>query len=307
MSIHLPNPLCKGDNIAIVSPSGTLAPDLLHQSIALIRAEGYNVEVMPHVEGYSTSVFSATDVQRAADLEQAILRPDIKAIICARGGYGAVRTLQHINSNVWQACNKWIVGFSDITALHSVLSQNGIASVHGPMLKHIAQHGMHSPDVELMMQVLTSGEYEVSGKPLAYSRVGRAKGILTGGNLSIIYSLRSTPADINPQGKILFLEDLSEYNYHIDRMIQNLKYSGFLAQLSGLILGQFTGMKDGATPFGKNATEIIADAVAEYSYPVWTGFPAGHAQEVNTPLLMGSECEMQVTEESGVLKSGTFI
>lgn len=301
MNQHFPQPLRKGDTIAIVSPSGTLAPELLHQAVALIEAEGYKVEIMPHVEGYSTSVFSATDAQRASDLEQAIIRTDVKAIICARGGYGAVRTLQHISDEVWQACNKWVVGFSDITALHSVLTKHGIASMHGPMLKHIALHGMHCDDVALMMQVLSGGPYTISGKAMAHSRTGQAQGILTGGNLSIVYSLRSTPADIDPRGKILFLEDLSEYNYHIDRMIQNLKYSGFLAQLSGLILGQFTGMKDGATPFGKEATEIITDAVSEYNYPVWTGFPTGHAQDVNMPLVMGAKCTMKLTIDNGQL------
>lgn len=291
--------IAKGDTIAIVSPSGTISVDLLNKAVAKIVAEGYNVEVMPHVVGCQSGVFSAPDADRAADLEQALLRHDIAAVICARGGYGAVRTLQNIDISLLEHCDKWLVGFSDITALHSVLTSNGIPSIHGPMLKHIAEHGMHSDDVELMFNVMRGEAYKVEAELGSDSRQGEASGVITGGNLSIVYSLRSTPADIDPTGKILFLEDLCEYNYHIDRMIQNLKYSGFLSKLNGLILGQFTGMKDGATPFGKEAVEIITDAVAEYSYPVWTGFRAGHAQEVNMPIVMGAKCSMKVTKTSG--------
>lgn len=301
MTIRIPQPIKPTDTIAIVAPSGTLQPELLHKATELIKAEGYNVEVMPHVYGFSTSVFSASDKQRATDLETAITRTNVRAIICARGGYGAVRTLQAMDKELLLSCNKWLVGFSDITAIHSTLNNAGIASIHGPMLKHIALHGMHSPDIELMFNIMKGNSYHTITTPQKCSRVGCCKGVLVGGNLSIIYSLRNTPSDINPKGKILFLEDLSEYNYHIDRMIQNLKYSGFLSQLNGLILGQFTGMKDGATPFGKDAIEIITDAVAEYNYPILTGFQAGHASEINMPLLMGANCKLDVTNEKGII------
>lgn len=294
--------LHKGSKIAIVSPSGKLADDILEKAIAEIESEGYQTVIMPHVSGHATSVFSAKDNERSGDLREAILRDDIDAIICARGGYGAVRTLQSMGLDVLQWCDKWLVGFSDITAIHTGLTRIGHQSIHGPMLKHIAQHGMHSPDIEKMFAIMRGDEQlVVECEAQKGHREGEAEGIVTGGNLSIVYSLRGTPDDITPDGKILFLEDLNEYNYHIDRMIQNLKYSGYLERISGLVLGQFTGMKDGATPFGKDAIEIITDAVRDYGYPVLTGYPAGHAQEVNMPLIMGARAKLTVKDGKGIL------
>lgn len=291
--------LKKGGKIAIVSPSGRIDEEILSEGIKKIEAKGFAVEVMPHVVGCSQSVFSASDKQRAEDLVKAIEREDIDAILCARGGYGAVRTLQNVDEKVWANCDKWIVGFSDITAIHQMMVRFGHESMHGPMVKHIAHHGMESPDVAQMFDVMMGGEFSTQGVADNGSIDGEAEGVLIGGNLSIVYSLRSTPADINPDGKILFLEDLSEYNYHVDRMIQNLKYSGALERINGLVLGQFTGMKDGATKFGKDATEIIVDVVREYGYPVWTGFEAGHAQEVNRPLVMGRRVRLIVKDGKG--------
>ncbi|MCQ2228079.1 MAG: LD-carboxypeptidase [Bacteroidales bacterium] len=294
--------LSKGGRIAIVAPSGTICDEYLTSAVELIRSEGYEVEIMPHVSGCSTGVFSATDAERAADLKEAVERKDIDAIICSRGGYGAVRTIQAMGIETFRNCNKWIVGFSDITAIHSSMSRFGHLSLHAPMLKHIAIHGMHAPDIEMLFSILRGEKPQltVQNNP-SLSRAGQAEGILTGGNLSLIYSLRNTPADIESRGRILFIEDLSEYNYHIDRMMQNLKFSGILENLSGLIVGQFTGMKDGATAFGKDAYEIIADAVSDYDYPVLMGFPAGHAQEINMPLIMGAKASLNVGSESSVL------
>lgn len=286
----LPN----GGRIAVVSPSGRVSDEIVATSVELIEAEGYKVEVMPHVLGYETSVFSATDADRASDFEQAILRDDIDAIICARGGYGAVRTLQAMRPGILESCNKWIVGFSDITAIHSRLTQVGSTSLHGPMLKHIATHGMDSDDVRKTFDIMRGRGVSVDVPTCRLNRPGVVDGVVTGGNLSLVYSLRNTPADIIPDGRILFLEDLSEYNYHIDRMMQNLKYSGVLERLGGLIVGQLTGMKDGATSYGKEAAEIITDAVSDYDYPVLVGYQAGHANDVNMPLVMGARAKMTI-------------
>lgn len=282
----------KGSVIAIVAPAGRLSVEVLHRAIETLTQEGYKVEVMPHVDGYGTSVFSATDEQRASDLRQALEREDIDAVMCARGGYGAMRTLQLLPREVIENCGKWLVGFSDITVLHSALSKAGIPSVHGPMLKHIATHGFSHDDVRNTFAILRGESLTIEVPRHELSRYGRAEGVLVGGNLSIIYSLRGTPAETDYRGKILFIEDLCEYNYHIDRMMQNLRYSGVLKQLSGLIVGQFTDMKDGATPFGRSAYEIIHEAVSEYDYPVLFGYPAGHADEENQPLVMGRTCRI---------------
>lgn len=293
--------VAKGSTLAIVAPAGAVAPQILAQATQIIQSHGYAVRIMPHVDGCATSVFAATDQQRAQDLIEAIVSPDIDAIICARGGYGAVRTLQLIPDEVLSHCDKWIVGFSDITALHSRLTRQGIPSIHGPMLKHIAQHGMHSPDVEMLFQLLggEGGKVEVPPHPL--NRFGKSAATLTGGNLSLIASLRSTPADIVAEGSILFIEDLSEYRYHIDRMMQNLRYSGLLARISGLVVGQFTDQREGSTPFGQDAYQIIAQAVADYHYPTIFDFPAGHSQEVNMPLLLGKRATIISSAAGGEL------
>lgn len=294
--------LNNGGHIAIAAPSGAISSDYLRNAIEKIEKEGYTVEILPSVEGPRYSVFSATDIQRATDIARAIQRDDVDAIICARGGYGAVRTLQLINPEIIKNCNKWIVGFSDITVFHSALTYYGIPSMHGPMLKHIATHGMQSEDVRTMFELLHGKNATIECKAKQGSREGRAKGKLIGGNLSLIYSLRNTPIDINPRGAILFIEDLSEYNYHIDRMIQNLRYSGVLSQLSGLVVGQMTDMKDGATPFGVDAYQIIVDAVSEYDYPVLVGYQAGHDSTINMPLVMGRECVLEVACDKGRLQ-----
>ena len=294
--------LKSGGLIAIVSPSGKVADDIVTKSVELIEAEGYRVEVMPNVLGHATGVFSATDRERANDLREAIIRDDIDAIICARGGYGAVRTLQTLGTDVMRWCNKWLVGFSDITALHSSLSRYGWSSLHGPMLKHIAEKGMHSEDVEKMFAVMRGDSLRVECDAMEGSRDGQSQSVVTGGNLSLVYSLRSTPADIYPDGKILFIEDLSEYNYHVDRMMQNLRYSGVLERINGLIVGNLTNMKDGSTAYGKDAAGIIAEAVAPYNYPVLIGYPAGHGGGVNMPLVLGAKATMTVENGKAVVE-----
>lgn len=296
--------LYQGARIAIVAPSGAISNDYLYQGIQQIESLGYIVEVMPHVENCKCSVFAATDQERASDMSIALSRDDIDAIICARGGYGAVRTIQLIDSNLIQNCNKWVVGFSDITVFHSALTRYNIPSIHGPMLKHIAVHGINNDDVAKTFALMKGQSVSVICTPLAGSRTGSATGKIIGGNLSLIYSLRNTPIDIEPQNAILFIEDLSEYNYHIDRMIQNLRYSGVLSKLSGLIVGQMTDMKDGATPFGCDAYNIIADAVKDYNYPVLLGYPAGHADDINMPLRMGAKATLSVCDNMASLVFG---
>lgn len=290
-----------GGCIAIVAPSGAITTEYLHRGVDILRQAGYMVEIMPHVEGCATSVFAANDADRAADLEAAILRDDIDAIICARGGYGAVRTLQSLSPEVLDRCNKWVVGFSDITAIHSALSQRGIASLHAPMLKFIATHGLDNLDISATLHAMHTAECSTEMPTHHLSRQGTAEGIVVGGNLSLIYSLRSTPLDYIPQGALLFIEDLSEYLYHIDRMMQNLRYSGVLQRIGGLIVGDFTDMKDGRTRFGLDAYEIIAEAVRPYSYPVMFGYPAGHSDERNAPLILGRRATLTVSPAASTL------
>lgn len=288
-----------GGHIAIVAPSGALAHEYLTCGVGALRSAGYEVEVMPHVDGPRTSVFSAPDNQRAADLVEALSRDDIDAVWCARGGYGAMRTLEALNAfggwqKVMSATDKIIVGFSDITALHAASVQCGRCGILGPMLKHISNHGMESPDVAATLSLLRGDGFSLRRPAMPGSRNGEAEGTLIGGNLSIVYSMASTPLMPSPDGAVLFIEDLSEYRYHIDRMVRALRFSGFLSRLKGIIVGQMTGMKDGATVFGSDAFQIISDAVADYGYPVFIGYPSGHAPEENYPVLIGGHCRMEV-------------
>lgn len=290
-----------GGSIAVIAPSGALAPPLLEGGVAALREAGFRISVMPGVQGSARGVFAASDEARASDLADALSRPDIDAVWCARGGYGAMRALMALDARggwrgVFASTDKVIVGFSDITAIHSAAVQCGRVGVLGPMLKHLALRGLSSPDVIATLDALQGKTVNVRCAPLPGSVCGRAAGRLIGGNLSILYSMMSTPLMPSPDGCLLFIEDLAEYRYHIDRMMRSLRFSGFLSRLAGVVVGQMTGMKDGATPFGRTAYEVVADAVADYGYPVLLGFPSGHDPKENYPVLLGAEGCLLVAE-----------
>lgn len=290
-----------GGTVAVVAPSGALPAGRLLGGVGALRAAGYAVELMPHVGGEPCGVFSASDEERASDLATALSRPDVDAVWCARGGYGAVRTLMALDAyggwrRVFAETDKMVVGFSDITALHAAAVAVGGAGVLGPMLRHLSAHGLAHPDVAQTLRLLSGGRAEGRCAPLEGSVCGRAEGRLIGGNLSIVYSLLSSPIAPSPDGCILFIEDLAEYRYHIDRIMQSLRFSGFLSRLAGVVVGQMLDMKDGATPFGFDAYRIVADAVAGYGYPVLLGYPSGHDAEVNFPILVGGNAVLTVAE-----------
>jgi muramoyltetrapeptide carboxypeptidase len=176
--------------------------------------------------------------------------------------------------------------------------------VLGPMMKHIARHGTQAEDVRNTFALLRGETIEKTCKRGEGSRNGHARAKIVGGNLSILYSLRGTPAETETKGNILFIEDVSEYRYHIDRMMQNLRFGGVLKDLAGLVVGQMTDMKDGMTKFGQDAYGIIAEAVREYDYPVLMGFPSGHEDDENQPILLGGMCDLTVTDEGGRLRMG---
>lgn len=290
-----------GGTIAVVAPSGPLPAERLLGGVEALRSAGYAVEVMPHVGGAPCGVFSASDDERASDLAEALSRPDVDVVWCARGGYGAMRTLMALDAHggwrrVFAGTDKMVVGFSDITALHAAAAAVGGRGVLGPMLRHLSAHGLARPDVGQTLRLLSGGRAEVRCVPMEGSVGGRARGRLVGGNLSIVYSLLSTPIAPSPDGCILFIEDLAEYRYHIDRIMQSLRFSGFLSRLSGVVVGQMLDMKDGATPFGADAYQVVARAVAGYGYPVLLGYPSGHDADVNFPVLVGGDAVLTVAE-----------
>ena len=286
-----PSYLQKGDIVIILSTARKVTPEELTTSIQLFESWGLKVKLGSTI-GLADHQFAGTDDEREADFQRAINDPEIKAIICARGGYGTVRMMDNIDWTGLLEHPKWIVGFSDITYIHIHLNQTlGVQTLHSsvPALFH-----RNTPEAVDSIRRQLFGEavsFEVPPHPL--NRAGTGKGTLIGGNLSILYSITGTKSGFNTGGKILFIEDIDEYLYHVDRMMMNLKRSGKLNDLAGLIVGGMTDMKDNAIPFGKSAEEIIAEHVAEFSYPVCFGFPAGHIAD-NNALIMGKVTSMNV-------------
>lgn len=301
MGIKFPQYLKPGDKVSIISPAGIIDYPIVQRGAELLRQQGFRVEIGQHTFD-SDGVFAGSDFDRASDLQNAINDKSVKAIFFSRGGYGSIRTHHYINWSAFFKRPKWLIGFSDITVFHAYLSRHHIASMHGVMTAWFEKEGELTASFSRMMELLTGKPIDYELNPNVLNRLGNVSGILAGGNLSIIQSLRGTPLDLSPKGKILFIEDIGEYHYHIDRMMQNLKAGRILEQLSGMIVGYFTDMKDGETPFGKTAYEIIKDAVEPYRYPVVFGFQAGH-ELPNLPLLLGSRISLTALEDRVIIKN----
>ncbi len=300
MDLIVPPILKKGDAVGIVAPARKVTRDEIAPAIAMIESWGLKVVLGKNLFG-EFNQFSGTDSQRAADFQSMIENPKVKAIICARGGYGSIRILDEINLRQLQREPKWVVGYSDITVFHGMLnSWYMMESIHGIMPINFPVNGQPNQSTESLRKVLFGETPSYQVQPHAFNRMGEAKGKLIGGNLSILYSLSGTDADIIADGKILFIEDLDEYLYHIDRMMMNLKRSGKLRAIAGLVIGGMTDMNDNPIPYGKTALEIIRDTVAEYEYPVCFGFPTGH-QVDNVALIMGRNVTLEVSDNGSTL------
>ena len=300
--MKFPPYLQKGDRVPIISPAGKIDTAVIERGAVRLRQEGFEVKIGRHA-CTADGVFAGSDAARAADMQEALDDESIKAVFFSRGGYGCLRTHRHLDWSSFLNRPKWLVGFSDVTVFHAFLTHHQIASVHGVMTAWFEQDQVPTASFSQMMDLLAGSMPEYVVPPHCLNRTGTATGILTGGNLSIIQSLRGTDLDIRPEGRILFIEDIHEFHYHLDRMMQNLKAGGILGNLSGMIVGYFTGMKDGETPYGRTAFEIISEAVAPYDYPVVFGFPAGH-ELPSYPLLMGGRISMDVSGGSVLIRNG---
>ncbi len=295
-----PQYLEQGDKVSIVSPAGKIDHQIVERGAEILRNQGFQVEIGQHAFDID-NMHAGTDVNRAFDLQKALNDKSIKAIFISRGGYGSIRTFSHLNWSSFFKKPKWLIGFSDITVFHAYLTNHNIPSVHGVMTAWFEKDGVLT-DSFLKLMVVLKGEkliFDVPPHPL--NRNGDAIGLLTGGNLSLIQSMRGTSLDISPKGKILFIEDIDEPHYNIDRMMQNLRVGKILENLSGLIAGYYTDMKDSETLFGKSAYMIIREAVESYSYPVVFGFGAGH-ELPNHPLIMGGRISLHVTDNQVEIK-----
>jgi len=299
--MKFPPKLKTGDKVSIISPASKIDRQIAEHGAELLTQQGFKVEIGFHAFD-KADMFAGSDIARADDMQKALNDKSVKAIFFTRGGYGSLRTHLRLNWSSFFKKPKWLIGFSDITVFHAYLSRHNIASVHGVMTAWFEQDAVLTESFLRLMELLKGEKPDYHLPPNELNRNGIVSGILTGGNLSIIQSLRGTPLDISPKGKILFIEDIDEYHYHLDRMMMNLKTGGVLEQLSGLVAGHFTGMKDGDTPFGKTAYQIIKDAVASYHYPVAFGLQSGH-ELPNYPLLLGSRISLDVSENTVIIKA----
>ena len=283
-----------GSTIGITSTARKISKGELQFAIDKLEAMGFKVLIGSSI-GLEDHQFAGNDKQRAHSFQELLDNEDVKAILCARGGYGTVRILDLVNWKIIRKNPKWICGYSDVTVLHSYLHQNlNMQTLHCSMPINFEKN---SPDsIKDLMNSLTGKTDQISFEANLLNRKGNADGILVGGNLSILYSLLGSDSQIDTKGKILFIEDLDEYLYHIDRMMMALKRSGMLANLSGLVVGGMTKMNDNDIPFGKTALEIIKEHVQEFNFPVAFGIPSGH-QDHNLPLVFGNNYHLNVDQD----------
>lgn len=288
-----PKYLKGGDKIAVIAPAGKIEKSIVDSAKEKLESWGLNVVLGKHVfkEHFQ---FAGTNVERLSDLQKALDDESVKAILCARGGYGLIQIVDQLDFTTFQKHPKWIIGFSDISILHSYIHSNfGIETFHAPMAAGLKDKA----SAETLRKSLFGENLSYEQNTQVLSKKGTANGILVGGNLAILCSLIGSNSDIGTKGKILFIEDIGEYLYRLDRMMWTLKRSGKLDQLAGLIVGDFNDMKDNESPFGKTAYEIIAEAVKDYNYPVCIGFPAGHKKE-NRTMILGRKVNLSIRDNT---------
>lgn len=292
---NTPPYLKKGDKVAVLCPASHIKVDLT-PAYTTLNEWGLDVEVAPSTYAQYNQ-FAGDDELRTQDLQQALDNPDIKAIIAGRGGYGSVRIIDQLDFSAFKKNPKWLVGFSDITVIHShIQRQFKTPTIHGQMVKSFLEATPES--LNSLKQALFGQSADIHySAPNIHNRCGSTKGILTGGNLAILQSILASPSDVNYDGKILFLEDVGESYYNIDRMLWTLKRAKKLDKLKGLIIGGFTSLKDSTPSFGQTVEEIIYDKIREFDYPVAFNCPAGHIND-NRALIFGKEIELNITTET---------
>lgn len=291
--MNCPPFLQKGDKVALVAPARKVSREELNFALDFIRHQGWEPVFEEHLFGIHHQ-WSGTDLERTLQMQRYLNDADVRMIWCVRGGYGSMRVIDHLDWAGFSQSPKWLVGFSDITVfLQHLVHLQHCCCIHGPVALTI-QKGEKSAG--RLLSALQGDFNEISCPSSSFNRLGSAKGVLHGGNLSLLYALQAGPEDFFPPGSILFIEDLDEYLYHIDRMMVSLKRSGKLARLGGLIVGGMSDMRDNEIPFGFSPEEIIIHAVKDYDYPVCFNFPAGHIEN-NHSLVFGAGVELRVDSE----------
>jgi muramoyltetrapeptide carboxypeptidase len=286
--------LKKGDKIVILSTARKISREEIQPAVNELKNWGFEV-VLGENLFKKDHQFSGTVSQRLSDFQNALDDLTVKAIICARGGYGTVQLIDELDFTNFIKHPKWIIGYSDVTVLHNHINQKyKIQTLHATMPINFLNNTKESLDSLKNGMIGEELSYDFRASELNIK--GTAQGIVVGGNLSIIYSLTGTPSQVDTKGNILFIEDLDEYLYHVDRMMQNLKRAGMLDNLAGLIVGGMSDMNDNDIPFGKSAKRIIYDVVKEFNYPVCFDFSSGHLDD-NRALIMGAKAVLIVDEK----------
>lgn len=302
MMTKIPPYLKKGDMIGLVCPAGFMSIEKSQACINVLREWGYQVKVGASVTSNSANYFSGNDQERLQDLQAMLDDDQVNAILCARGGYGTGRIIEQINFAGFIRRPKWIIGFSDVSILHAHLYSNyKIASLHAPMAAAFNEGGHKNEFVLSLRKALSGKKAKYTCRPHPFNRRGEAVGELVGGNLTLLAHLIGSSSDFKTRGRILFLEDTGEYLYNIDRMFYQLKRSGKLSKLAGLIIGGFTPIKDTERPFGLTFYEMVRDVVEEYDFPVCFDFPVSHEKE-NLALKIGLGYKLKVNKSKVVLE-----
>lgn len=291
-----------GDTVAIVAPSGILQGRTaeIDRAKALLKSWNLNVVVGKHVFKQNNH-FAGTDAERCEDFQNALDDPKIKAIWCARGGYGTVRILDQLDYTKFKDNPKWLIGYSDITALHNQFHNEGFESIHAMMCTSL----IDKPEV--LEQTIATTKQAIFGEKLQYNlkgsnynKTGKVSAPIVGGNLTMLHTMLGSETSIDTSGKILFIEEIGEYKYHIDRMLQSLKRAGYFKNCKGLVVGDMTKIRKNTTPWGSSIEQLIIDALSQYNFPIAFNMPAGHEDD-NRALILGRTIDLVVSKDGSTI------
>jgi len=302
MANILPPYLKSGDTVGIVCPAGFMPAERILPCIHTLKSWGFRVKIGKTVGGDSSNYFSGTDAERLEDLQEMLDDAEVSAILFGRGGYGLSRIIDQISFKKFRKSPKWILGYSDISLLHAHIYSNcEIATAHSAMAGAFQESGPEDPYLRSIRDLLTGERLKYSCDPHPFNRKGEAEGILMGGNLTLLAHAVGGSSDFKTKGIILFMEDIGEYLYNVDRMLHQLKDAGKFQKPEAVVIGSFTDLKDTERPFGQDAYEIIRNIFSAYDYPVCFGFPVGHVKE-NVALKCGTEHRLKVGKDRVVLE-----